>query len=1323
MNILKCIFLLLFGIINFSTVIAEDIFRLTTENGLSNYNAISMYQDERGYIWIGTRNGVNLYNGNSIKIFKNKKNNENSLIYNNVTGITGNKNGEVYFMTPNGISLYDIRKNKFKTITNKKSSAIFFHENLYYAIRNNIYKYSDSKSELIYELPNNYSNITSININNDKILIGTEDCGLFLLSNTQVIKNIIPDISVTSIMIDSNGTYWIGSIENGFYIIKNNKIENINISTCNDWIISSNYVRCFCEDKQGNIWIGTFKGLDYYDYSTNTFSNYIKEKGECSASIWCMLCDIQGSMWIGTYFNGVYKINTNNNIFYYYSSRILESLKYPLSCICEDNNNNLWIGTSGGGLNKFNVITKKTEWYFNKPGNNSLSHNNINTICYDSIRNVLWIGTNTGGLNKLDLNNNKIKVYKHNNNTNNSIISDIIKGIAINDGNLYLATQKGVCMFNPDTENFEKMFQIYPNKISYAGGIFIDKRKTLWIYGTSNGVYSYNLENHKFRLYKHDINEKNTICGNTINKVYEDKYGNIWFCSDINGVDKYIYETDTFINFDKERNGIISNSVCSVCQLSEDKLLFSTDAGISIFDLKNEKFTNFDEKTGLPKAAFNAYYLHKDIKDNIIIGSANGMISFKENNINKIPKKYSILPYRLFINGTEIEVNDETKILNEDLCYKSSITLNYNQSIIGIEYSVTNYIYLKNNLEYFLKGFSKEWTNMRGGNIINFTNLNPGKYTLMVRPTDNRSNIPTSSLNINILPPWYKTIWAYCIFCILILILTIYIIKNYRNRILLKESLKYEKKHSEDIEKLNQNKLYFFTNIAHEFRTPLTIIIGQMEILLQSKPFNSNIYNRIYSVYKNSLQLIDLINELLIFRKQEQGYLLLNIKKYNIVDFLYQNYISFQYYLPKSNVTLKFQKEDDDIELWFDIKQMQKVVNNLLSNAFKHTKDGDNINISVRKRVNEVIIEISDTGTEVNKNDINKIFNYFHQNEKDRKWILSNGEDLGLVLTKGIIDMHHGKIEVFSEIGVGTTFVIKLKTGNKHFTSEQLSQEEYKSDESFTKYIKEINLDEDCSINKEINNKENKFKILIVENNEELKNMLVDLFSTNYTVITASNGKEGWEKTKEGLPDIVLTNIAMPIMSGIELCKLIKHDITVCHIPVVLLTSQTNIKYQIEGLYIGADDYICKPFNTNVLLAKCNTLINNRILLKEKFNKNISISSQTFTTNSLDKAFIENTIQIIEENINKEDFGVDILANKMGVARTKLYQKIKNITGKTPHEFILNIRMKNAITLLQNNPEFNITEIADKVGFTSTRQFSKHFKEKYKTTPQEFRKK
>ena len=575
------------------------------------------------------------------------------------------------------------------------------------------------------------------------------------------------------------------------------------------------------------------------------------------------------------------------------------------------------------------------------------------------------------------------------------------------------------------------------------------------------------------------------------------------------------------------------------------------------------------------------------------------------------------------------------------------------------------------------------------------------------------------------MPPWYETWWAYLIYTICTVSLLWYLIQNYNSRIKLRESLKYEKKHIEDLEALNQSKLRFFTNISHEFRTPLTLIVGQVETLLQVQTFTPNIYNKILGIYKNSLQLRELITELLDFRKQEQGHMKIKVSRHNLVNFLYENYLLFLEYASSKQINFKFNKQSDDIEVWYDQKQMQKVVNNLLSNALKHTKAEDTISINVSQENHSVIIEIKDTGTGIAAAEIDKIFDRFYQTERLDSLNTGTGTGIGLALTKGIIELHHGTIRVESEPGKGSSFIITLKLGNKHFTDEQIVQES--TDDSIRQqpetFVPSVEILPDSGWKEEENKRIEDAKMLIVEDNESIKQMLVSIFETFYQVTTASDGEEAMELIQKDMPSIILSDVVMPRMSGTELCKQIKTDFNTCHIPVVLLTARTAVEHNIEGLKIGADDYITKPFNTNLLISRCNNLVNSRRLLQEKFSKQPQAFAQMLATNPMDKEMLDRAMAIIERHLDNTDFNVNIFAREMGMARTNLFTKLKAVTGQTPNDFILSIRLKKGAVMLRNNPELNITEISDRIGFSSSRYFSKCFKAQVGMTPTEYREK
>ena len=550
-----------------------------------------------------------------------------------------------------------------------------------------------------------------------------------------------------------------------------------------------------------------------------------------------------------------------------------------------------------------------------------------------------------------------------------------------------------------------------------------------------------------------------------------------------------------------------------------------------------------------------------------------------------------------------------------------------------------------------------------------------------------------------------------------------YLIQNYNARIKLRESLKYEQKHIEDIEALNQSKLRFFTNISHEFRTPLTLIVGQVETLLQMQTFTPSVYNKVLAIYKNSIQLRELITELLDFRKQEQGHMKIKVSKHNLVEFLYENYLLFLEYASSKQINFNFNKQKTDIEVWYDQKQMQKVVNNLLSNALKHTQAEDTISIHVYQEENQAMIEIKDTGAGIPAAEIDKIFNRFYQTEQLNSLNTQAGTGIGLALTKGIIELHHGSIRVESEVGKGSRFIITLLLGNEHFNKEQIATEDDKSSIQETQAVVPVSpiMPEEKWEEAQKQQMEDA-KMLIVEDNESIKQMLVDIFKTFYQISTASDGVEALEMIKKDMPSIVLSDVVMPRMSGTELCKQLKSDFNTCHIPVVLLTARTAIEHNIEGLKIGADDYITKPFNTALLVSRCNNLVNSRRLLQEKFSKQPQAFAQILATNPMDKEMLDRAMDIIEKHLDDSDFNVNIFAREMGMARTNLFTKLKAITGQTPNDFILSIRLKKGAVMLKNNPELNITEISDRIGFSSSRYFSKCFKEMYHVSPLAYRK-
>lgn len=1311
---------------------------LTTDDGLSQFSVNSLYIDERGIIWIGTREGLNRYNGNDIKSFKLNKNDPNSLFSNTVLRITGNGNGKVYLLCTDGVAEFDLATQRFKTLMQGNIDAIYYNEGLYIAQREQVFVYNEDtgKFDLFYHLAAKGATLSCLHRDaNGTLWMGTTAHGVYCLSADRQLSQPVTQGNITSIYEDASQELWIGSWEEGLYRIrKDGTIENLRHDPKNPDSLCSNFVRSCCEDNAGNLWIGTFAGLNRYEKSTGKFHLYTADNdspdGLTHSSIWCIVKDEQGTLWLGTYFGGVNYFNPEYEIYtrYKVGATEKEGLSSPIvGRMTEDKDGNLWICTEGGGVNVYDRKKNTYRWYRPEEGKNSLSHNNVKAIYYDEKGEIMWIGTHLGGLNKLDLRTGRFTVYRMKTGDPTSLPSDIVRDIIPYQEQLIVATQNGVCLFDPATGTCRQLFKDTKTgrDIGMVASLCFDADSTLWVAATGEGVYAYRFDTDKLTKYAHNPARPSSLSNNNINNIMLDSNGNLWFSTSGSGLDRYRKESDDFENFDMQKDGLSSDCIYEVFESSIQKghLLLITNQGFSEFDYPNKVFHNYGTENGFPLTAVNENALFVTKDGEVFLGGIQGMISFWEKKLHFTPKSYHIILSRLLVNGREILPGDETGILEQSICHTPEISLKADQSMFSIEYATSNFIPAnRDEIVYRLEGFSNEWNHTyRKQTLITYTNLNPGKYTLVIKSL--RGDIKESKLLIIVLPHWYETWWAYLIYTIVTISLLWYLIQNYNSRIKLRESLKYEKKHIEDLEALNQSKLRFFTNISHEFRTPLTLIVGQVETLLQVQTFTPHIYNKVLGIYKNSLQLRELITELLDFRKQEQGHMKIKVSRHNLVNFLYENYLLFLEYASSKQINFKFNKQKDDIEVWYDQKQMQKVINNLLSNALKHTKAEDTISIHVSQEEEQVLIEIKDTGTGIAAAEIDKIFDRFYQTEQLNSLNTGAGTGIGLALTKGIVELHHGTIRVESEPGKGSSFIITLKPGNQHFAEEQIAQDATEATiQPAEAFVPSAELIAEAEGKEEEGKRLEGASMLIVEDNEAIKQMLVGIFETFYQVSTASDGVEALEMVQKEMPSIILSDVVMPRMSGTELCKQIKTDFNTCHIPVVLLTARTAVEHTIEGLKIGADDYITKPFHTNLLISRCNNLVNSRRLLQEKFSKQPQAFAQMLATNPMDKEMLDRAMAIIERHLDNTDFNVNIFAREMGMARTNLFTKLKAVTGQTPNDFILNIRLKKGAVMLRNNPELNITEISDRIGFSSSRYFSKCFKEMYQVSPLAYRK-
>ena len=711
----------------------------------------------------------------------------------------------------------------------------------------------------------------------------------------------------------------------------------------------------------------------------------------------------------------------------------------------------------------------------------------------------------------------------------------------------------------------------------------------------------------------------------------------------------------------------------------------------------------------------------------IFVGGIDGVTTFFEQDLFRPAKDYQLYFSDLYINNEAVQPNGRTHILSDALPYIHEIDLRHNQNNLIVTFNSNNYINtLKETAyEYMLEGFDDKWIS-NNDNSIQYTNLSPGKYTLIVREKqyDPKVEPQTIRMGIVIHSPFYATPLFYLLYVLVGGGLIYGFFRFKQSQLLLRTSLEFERKEKDRIEELNQAKLQFFSNISHEFRTPLTLIISQIELLLQSSSLAPSTYNKLLKIYRNTHNMRTLISELLDFRKLEQGHVKLNVYEQNIIPFLKEIYLSFYEYASGRSVTYSFTTQEESILCWFDPKQMQKVFYNLLSNAFKYSKPGAAIEMVVEDNEQAIIIKIIDNGIGIGKEDIDKIFDRFYQAGSNASGLTQPSTGIGLSLTKSIVELHHGKIQVESTPGYGSIFIVHLPKGRAHFKEDECKFVEPENEGMRNEILPETIIKELPEETSELSLIETgaTYTVLLVDDNEELLQILNSLFSPAYHVLLASNGKEGLEKARSERPDIIVSDIMMPEMSGTEMCLKIKNDFDICHIPVILLTALGSAEQSIEGLQRGADDYISKPFNARVLLARCNNLVRNRIILQKKFNEQRDFDTQSLANNPIDQKFMDAVNKIIEENMDNMEFDMNTLAKELGLSRSSLYAKFKALTGMTPNDFVLSCKLKRAATLLITRPDLQIAEISDLLGFGSPRYFTRCFKAQFDTTPAEYKK-
>lgn len=1330
----KC-FIIFFSLYLFLPVFPVHFKHIGMGDGLSQTSVMSIHQDILGRMWFGTREGITIYDGNNTIVYKPWADDEDrdpteALYGNQCDFIRSNREGDVFFRTDGALMRYDIRKQSFQLVRSSGVRTLStYNGNIWCVVEDSIYTYNAAGDSLQFRAKTDIASIfCMLVLSENKIWLGANS-GLYLMENGATPEVIIPYKDIYSLFESSSKDIWVSCRMEGLYkITPNGTISFYSEFNPAQTRIASNQVREFIEDNHGNIWFGTFKGLQKFNPYTQEFSLYTRSNlpgGLSHTSVFSLFFDRQGTIWAGTYYGGVNYFNPERDIFSHYvdNPNRNDCLNYPfVGNMVEDKNGDLWICTEGGGLNQLNRKSQ-TFHYFVSEDKNGPPHNNLKSISYDEKRDILYIGTHTGGLAKFHIPTQHFHHYLEQSDDPLSPRPNyVIHHTMIYNDHLYVSARNGLFRMDLNTEKFTSLGH-------YCENFFIDSKGYLW-YSSSGNLT---------RLNTNDFSEVKRISyreqGVRFNATKIIEYeGSIYFGTRGSGLYKYNDADDTFTAYTVSSGHLMSNYCYNMVLTKSGNLLISGDKGVTFFNPQQEisRFVKLGVSLPITSITEGCGVVICD-NDEIFVGGSDGLTSFREAELHLDKKEYTLYFSDIYIHNQQLTPKDNPKVLSQVLPFTDKVNLSYRQNNLVINFASTNYVDIQRNneYEYMLEGFDSGWnpTNLYS---IYYTNLNPGSYKLIVRERASSFDTPQAreiSLYIHISQPWYNTGWAWMGYILVTFSVLTFIIHTQNSRRTLAVSLEKEQLEKERNEKLTQAKLRFFTNISHEFRVPLTLIISQIDLLSQSASLSPSVYNKILKISKNANRMRGLINELLEFRKLEQNFVSLRVSEQDLTHFLKDIYLAFHELSAQKQISYQLSTPKDQLYLWFDAYQLQKVFFNLLSNAFKFVREGGSIDLVIKEADNGVIVQVIDNGIGLSPEESWRIFDLFYQAENGISSSDSNpGTGIGLALSQHIIQLHHGEIGVQSEPNYGTIFSVKLLKGKDHFENDGKT---VVLDHPEEPTIREVTLSEtltekDYEIMAKTfpdTNEGAKYRVLLVEDNEELLQMLHTLFAPLYTVIVAHDGKEGLEIAMKEKPDLIVSDVMMPRMTGTEMCMHIKNNIDLCHIPVVLLTALDSVEQNIEGLQQGADDYIGKPFHSKILLIRCNNIIRNRLLMQRTLNEQPDFDLSSLALNSLDQNLLKRINQVIEEHLNDPEFDVDKLAADAGLSRSSLFSKFKALTGITPNEFIRNQRLKRAAILLREHQELQIVEIAEQLGFGSSVYFSRVFKTRYGVSPAQYRKK
>lgn len=1354
---------------------------ISTDNGLADNNIHCIIQDSYGFMWFGSEEGLHRYDGYSIEVFRHDANDPNTISANVVRALYEDAFERLWIGTDGGgLSIFDLKTEQFIQLTPQKNTELTSMDifcfassqdnNLWVGTKNGLNRIKisadnqkpiksvthylhnpDDQKSLAY--PHVYSVLED---QNGTLWAGTTEGGLSRLdAGTDQFINYLADgkrgsissRAIMSIYEDRKGRLWFGTWAHGLnlYNKQDNSFTTFLHNAKDTTTISHDNVYALCEDKDGNLWAGTYDGglnrlIDGKTPETFKFKQ-LKERRTALKSLFknkvkVIYSDNQGNLWAGTLGGGVIQISQNQDNFIHLVNRNQQFDKNEINRIndiSQLNHDELLLATQSG-LFQLQINQKGFASYEALLADSTKTPNlykkNITAVHIDA-EGHFWVGTVNEGLMHFILEDNELisfkqytmyKPLKHKINGNR--VLDIIE----RDEQVWVFTNNGINIYDDTQQRFifekkdgSRLFPLPEIVISHH----IDKQNRLWVGTEFEGLFCFSIDGetsggsllHHFNRDSKPI----SLADRQVLSIAEAGNGDLWVGT-AKGLHIINIEKGTNLVF-KEKDGLPSSAVSQIYKGSSDIVWLGTLQGMARFNHESGVITPYFMSGGF---ASNYFVPGKigEVKGNMVtMPTRDGLWAFYPDSVQHNPHNAKPVLRKISLAGQEVKPNKEINnrvILKQSTALTKDIVLRHDENVIQLEFaSLSFFEQEKNNFMYRLEGLEDDWNLVDANHrSVVYSNLSPGTYIFRLKASNNDGewNPDETVLKITIRPPVYKTWYAYLGYLILLLAGLLLTQRFIVIRVKERERLKRDKIEREKESLMHQMKIRFFTNISHEFRTPLTLIAGPLqEMLDHDSTLSSATKSQLKLMKNNTDRLLRLINQLMDFRKVTQGNMHLSIRQRNITSFIRRIAESFQGIADQKRIHFDSSIDSKPLMVWFDSEKLETIIFNLLSNAFKYTPSGGKVTIElVPQKAKHLQIIVSDTGAGVPDVDKPKIFDRFYQSEQNQN-IGGAGTGVGLSLVKELIEMHHSTIDLEDNTPSGTTFTIDLCVDKDKFSADELIEDQNNQVTDFS--AEDITTEIAQPIVTESGDKP---KVLVVEDQNDLRSHLANILQIHYRVDEAENGVEGLEKASSSLPDIIITDVMMPEMDGFTFCDKLRKNVITSHIPVIMLTALDNVDSKREGLETGADAYIVKPFDKQLLVSQIQNLLNSRQLLKVRFKEQWDFVEEIATT-STDQQFVNRAIQTVEENMSDASFNVSELVKKMNVSRTLLHMKLRELTGQSTSEFIRTIRLKQAAKLLKQG-DLNVSEVTYQVGFNDPKYFSKSFKSLFGVTPTLFQK-